>query len=131
MRGLTAFESATQTRGSGRAELTAGGRVVRTVRTKALGYAEKVDVDVVQVIATVTDHTGHFVAGLPRTAFHIEEDGKAQKISDFSFHQPVTAGPARQQAPGIISNAPDFKSNSCLNVILLDSINTDFSTSAI
>src|SRR3954469_2558180 len=56
------------------AELTAGGRVVRTVRTKALGYAEKVDVDVVQVIATVTDHTGHFVSGLPRTAFHLEED---------------------------------------------------------
>src|SRR5262245_46777417 len=40
------------------AELTSGGRVVRTVRTKPLGYAEKVDVDVVQVIATVTDHTG-------------------------------------------------------------------------
>ena len=65
------------------AELTGGGRVVRTVRTKALGYAEKVDVDVVQVIATVTDNTGHFVAGLPRSAFKIEEDGKAQKISHF------------------------------------------------
>jgi Ca-activated chloride channel family protein len=65
------------------AELTGGGRVVRTVRTRALGYAEKVDVDVVQVIATVTDHAGHFVAGLPRTAFHIEEDGKTQKISHF------------------------------------------------
>jgi len=65
------------------AELTAGGRVVRTVRTKALGYAEKVDVDVVQVIATVTDNTGHFVAGLPRSAFKLEEDGKPQKIAHF------------------------------------------------
>ncbi len=65
------------------AELTGGGRVIRTVRTKALGYAEKVDVDVVQVIATVTDHNGHFVTGLPRTAFHLDEDGKAQKISHF------------------------------------------------
>jgi Ca-activated chloride channel family protein len=65
------------------AELTSGGRVVRTVRTKPLGYAEKVDVDVVQVIATVTDHTGHFVTGLPQTAFHLEEDGKAQKILHF------------------------------------------------
>ena len=65
------------------AELMEGGRVVRTVRTKALGYAEKVDVDVVQVIATVTDSNGHFVSGLPRSAFHIAEDGKPQKLSHF------------------------------------------------
>ena len=65
------------------AELAAGGRVVRTVRTKPLGYAEKVDVDVVQVIATVTDSTGHFVAGLPPAAFKLQEDGKPQKILHF------------------------------------------------
>src|SRR5436190_3238058 len=35
------------------ADLKAGGRVIKTVRTKALGFAEKVDVDIVQVIATV------------------------------------------------------------------------------
>jgi Ca-activated chloride channel homolog len=65
------------------AELKGGGRVIRTVRTKSLGYAEKVDVDVVQVIATVVDGSGHFVTGLPRSAFHIEEDGKGQTISHF------------------------------------------------
>jgi len=65
------------------AELNGGGRVVRTVRTKSLGYAERVDVDVVQVIATVTDHSGHFVTGLPMSAFHLEEDGKVQRISHF------------------------------------------------
>jgi Ca-activated chloride channel family protein len=65
------------------ADLKAGGRVIRTVRTKSLGYAEKVDVEVVQVIATVTDSSGHFVTGLPRSAFHLDEDGKAQKISHF------------------------------------------------
>src|SRR3954470_13142455 len=37
------------------AELKGGGRVIKTLRTKALGYAEKVDVEVVQVIATVMD----------------------------------------------------------------------------
>ena len=47
------------------ADLKAGGRVIRTVRTKSLGYAEKVDVDVVQIIATVVDGGGHFVSGLP------------------------------------------------------------------
>jgi len=65
------------------AELVGGGRVIRTVRTRDLGYAEKVDVDVVQIIATVIDGRGHFVTGLPRTAFHVEEDGKPQRISHF------------------------------------------------
>ncbi len=65
------------------AELKDGGRVIRTLRTQSLGYVEKVDVDVVQVIATVTDGSGHFVTGLPRSAFHIEEDGKPQRISHF------------------------------------------------
>jgi Ca-activated chloride channel homolog len=65
------------------ADLKAGGRVIRTVRTKALGFAEKVDVDVVQVIATVIDGSGHFVRGLPKTSFHLEEDGRTQAISHF------------------------------------------------
>ena len=65
------------------AELKGGGRVIKTLRTKALGYAEKVDVEVVQVIATVMDGSGHFVTGLPRTAFHLDEDGKPQNISHF------------------------------------------------
>ena len=65
------------------ADLKSGGRVIKTVRTRALGYAEKVDVEVVQIIATVTDSTGHFVTGLPKSSFHIDEDGKAQKISHF------------------------------------------------
>jgi VWFA-related protein len=65
------------------ADLKAGGRVIKTLRTRSLGYAEKVDVDVVQVIATVMDSTGHFVAGLEKTAFHLEEDGRPQAISHF------------------------------------------------
>ena len=32
------------------------------------------------IIATVTDHNGHFVSGRPRSAFHVAEDGKPQKI---------------------------------------------------
>ena len=65
------------------ADLKSGGRMIKTVRTRSLGYAEKVDVEVVQIIATVTDSTGHFVTGLPQSAFHLEEDGKAQTISHF------------------------------------------------
>src|SRR5438067_3770744 len=64
--------------------LVAGGRIVQTVRTKAVGYAEKVDVDVVQVTVTVMDGRGHFVRGLPRAAFHVAEDGQPQSISHFA-----------------------------------------------
>jgi VWFA-related protein len=64
--------------------LAAGGRVVQTVHTKTLDYAEKVDVDVVQVTVTVTDGGGHFVRGLPRSAFHVSEDARPQTISHFT-----------------------------------------------
>jgi len=66
------------------ATLRAGGRVVQTSRTKGLGYSERVDVEVVQVTVTVSDGRGHFVRGIPRSAFHVAEDGKAQTITHFA-----------------------------------------------
>jgi VWFA-related protein len=77
------------------------------------------------------DEKGEPVTDLKADDFTVLEDGKPQKISDFSFHHPVagTASP-RALAPGVISNAPQFTSNSCLNVILLDGINTDYSNHA-
>ena len=66
------------------ATLTTGGRVVQTVRTKAVSVTEKVNVDVVQVTVTVTDGRGRFVRNLPRTAFHVLEDGKPQAITHFA-----------------------------------------------
>jgi VWFA-related protein len=64
--------------------LEGGGRIVRTLRTKGLLYADKVDVDAVQVTVTVTDEHGKFVGGLPRTAFHLFEDGKPQTLGYFA-----------------------------------------------
>ena len=60
-----------------------GGRLVATVRTKSAGYTESVDVDVVQVTATVTDASGHFVKGLKREQFKLKEDGVAQRLTSF------------------------------------------------
>jgi Ca-activated chloride channel family protein len=65
------------------ATLAAGGRLVQTVRTKGLGYVENVDVEVVQVTVTVTDNQGRFVRGLPRSAFHVFEEGRPQRLSHF------------------------------------------------
>ena len=66
------------------ATLKGGGRVVQTVRTKSVGYAERVDVDVVQVTVTVSDGRGRFVPNIPQTAFHLHEDGRPQTITHFA-----------------------------------------------
>ena len=64
--------------------LPEGDRVARTVRTKGLGFAEKVNVEVVQVTVTVTDDGGRFVPDIPRHAFRVFEDGQPQTITYFS-----------------------------------------------
>lgn len=64
--------------------LAGGGRVVRTARTKGVAYAETVDVDVVQVTATVTEGGRRFVRGLPQSAFHVFEDDRPQTITHFA-----------------------------------------------
>jgi Ca-activated chloride channel homolog len=66
------------------ATLKGGGRIVQTIRTKSVGYAERVDVDVVQVTVTVTDGRGRFVREIPKAAFHVFEDGHPQAISHFT-----------------------------------------------
>jgi len=63
--------------------LAGGGRVVKTARTTAMEFAETVDVDVVKVTVTVTDDRNRYVKGLPRSAFRVSEDGRAQTISHF------------------------------------------------
>jgi hypothetical protein len=54
----------------------------------------KVDVALVNVVATVTDDTGEYVADLTQNDFIVEEDGKAQTISHFSQSNdlPVSMG---------------------------------------
>jgi len=62
------------------AYLADGRTLVGNVRTKGLGYSERVDVDAVQVPAVVT-HNGKFVTGLTKGDFAVAEDDQAQKIS--------------------------------------------------
>jgi VWFA-related protein len=61
------------------AYLEGGTRAVANVRTKDLGYAERVDVDAVQVPVVVTSG-GKFVRGLQRADFAVAEDGVPQRI---------------------------------------------------
>jgi Ca-activated chloride channel family protein len=62
----------------------AGTRAATSIATRGFGFAETVDVELVQVTATVTDDGNHYVRGLPQTAFHLSEDGRPQTISHFA-----------------------------------------------
>ena len=66
------------------ATLTAGGRVVQTLRTKGVRFNDNEDVDAVQVTVTVMDGPTRYVRGLPMSAFHVFENGQPQKISSFA-----------------------------------------------
>jgi VWFA-related protein len=66
------------------ATLVAGGRVVQTVRTKGVKFADNEDVDAVQVTVTVMDGPNRYVRGLPVSAFTVYENGQAQPISYFA-----------------------------------------------
>ena len=65
------------------AVLADGSRLVDSVRTQAAGFAPAVEVDVVQVAATVTDGDGRLVKGLGRGDFRIFEDGRSQEVTHF------------------------------------------------
>jgi VWFA-related protein len=66
-----------------RVMLPDGRPIVQSIRTKSVSYTESVDVDVVQVTATVTDAGRRFVRGLARQDFRVYEDGVLQELSTF------------------------------------------------
>ena len=61
-----------------------GERLIDTVRTASVDYAEIVEVDVVQITAVVTDREGRFVSGLRPEDFRILDDDRPQTLSHFA-----------------------------------------------
>jgi Ca-activated chloride channel family protein len=71
------------------ATLSGGERIVQTVRTRppdviqpALAPTFSMRIDAVPLAVTVSDGN-HFVTGLPKSAFHVFEDGVPQSITSF------------------------------------------------
>lgn len=62
------------------ATMTDGRRLVENVRTKELGYAERIRTEAVLVPLVVT-HDGQFVRGLKQQDFEVFEDGVSQPIA--------------------------------------------------
>lgn len=60
------------------------GRTTATVVTKGVAFADSVDVELVQVTATITDGKGKYVTGLPQSSFRVFEDARPQTITHFA-----------------------------------------------
>jgi VWFA-related protein len=98
-------------------------RVAEPLRTNT----RLVIVDVV-----VTDSKDQPVSDLKAEDFALLEAGKLQKISGFSYQHPggpSTAARTLQLPPNVVTNAPQYKSNS-LNVVLFDVVNGELTSQA-
>ncbi len=84
---------------------------------------------VVDVVAT--DSRGQVIGDLKPGDLTIFEDGKTQKVSNFTFHPPgKTEVVLNSSLPAnVVTNAPAFQASS-LNVILMDTLNGDFAEQA-
>jgi VWFA-related protein len=92
----------------------------------------KINTRLVTVDVVATDNKGAPVTDLQAGDFTVQEEGKEQSVKVFSFHQPdqaanpsaATATSAPKLPQGYFSNAPRYKTNGALNVILLDTLNS-------
>jgi VWFA-related protein len=84
---------------------------------------------VVDVVAA--DGKGQLIGDLKPGDLAILEDGKPQKVSNFTFHAPgKTEVVLNSRLPAnVVTNAPSFQASS-LNVMLLDTLNGDFAEQA-
>jgi VWFA-related protein len=86
----------------------------------------KSEVRIVLVDLVVTRDKGEPVAGLRKEDFEVLEDGKAQMVSFFEEHQEQAYAPVQLPAmpPNVFTNYPVASTGDSVNVLLLDSLNT-------
>jgi len=86
----------------------------------------KTEANVVLVDVVVTQGKGEPVVGLHREDFQVSEDGRPQAISFFEEHTGGTVSPIAlpRMPPDVFTNYPTIKTTDSINVLLLDSLNT-------
>jgi VWFA-related protein len=91
--------------------------------------AIKSEVRIVLVDVVVTGAKGLPASGLKKEDFQISEDGKAQTVSFFEEHTDgkVTPVSLPKMPPDVFTNYPTVKTTDSVNVLLLDSLNTQAS----
>lgn len=87
---------------------------------------------IVDVIAT--QDSGGLVLNMEAEDFAVLEGGKPQKVTGFNFQKPASTSAGVAQSallpPGVVSNAPAFRSEGLLTIVLLDALNGDFAGNA-
>jgi VWFA-related protein len=88
--------------------------------------AIKSDVRIVLVDVVVTGAKGQTASGLKKEDFLLSEDGKQQAVSFFEEHTDGKVTPVALPAmpAGVFTNYPTVKTTDSVNVLLLDSLNT-------
>lgn len=86
----------------------------------------KSEVRIVLVDVVVTGAKGQTASGLKKEDFQISEDGKAQTVSFFEEHTDGKVTPVKlpEMPPDVFTNYPTVKTTDSVNVLLLDSLNT-------
>jgi VWFA-related protein len=86
----------------------------------------KSEVRIVLVDVVVTQGKGEPVAGLRKENFQVSEDGRPQTVSFFEEHKFALPKPVSLPAmpPNVFTNYPAVKTADAVNVLLLDSLNT-------
>jgi len=86
----------------------------------------KSEVRIVLVDVVVTQGKGEPVAGLRKEDFQVSEDGRPQTVSFFEEHKFAAPKPVTLPAmpPNVFTNYPAIKNSDAVNVLLLDSLNT-------
>jgi VWFA-related protein len=86
----------------------------------------KSDVRIVLVDVVVTGAKGAPAGGLKKEDFRVSEDGKAQTVSFFEEHTDGKVTPVKlpDMPPDVFTNYPTVKTTDSVNVLLLDSLNT-------
>ena len=81
---------------------------------------------VVLLDVIVTDSNGNPVTGLTQNDFRVFEDNKQQKIASFKEHDgaAITTADLPPMPPNVYTNYPAVKSADSINVLLMDSLNT-------
>ncbi len=84
------------------------------------------NVRVVLLDVVVTDSNGTPVTGLAQNDFRVFEDDKPQNIASFKEHNgaPITAADLPPMPQNVYTNYPAVESADSINVLLMDSLNT-------
>ncbi len=98
-----------------------------STRNQAQVPVFKASSEAVVVNVVVTKGHDEPVTGLRKEDFQISEDGKPQPVNYFEEHAPDNAPalPLPQMPPNVFTNQPAAPPGDSVNVLLLDSLNTD------